>query len=195
MYKLYFWLFLQLALSSPSVFAQNLDTALIVTPQILSASSSEQNEWVSLSVSIGFIHSTLSVTAPDGTTPGTALQDTLNSSKTLTEKALRSVLNADVSSKQEPSGNPDGIAASITVFPNPFVDHLTLYFDGSAIETGNAPLQYTLLDITGNSLETGPLERGGKEIAMSSIPNGVYFLVLFQNDQEIKSFKLLKNNL
>lgn len=194
MNRFYFWLFFQLALSSPKVFAQDSDTALNTTQRILSSSSSEQNEWGSFSVSIGFINNNLSVTGPEGTAPDTTLLDTIITSKALTDKALHSALHVKVSGTQESFGNPHGIIASITLFPNPFVDHLTLFVDKSKVEIGNN-LRYTLFDITGNSLETGPLEPGEREIVMGSMPKGVYFLVLFQNDEEIKSFKLLKNNL
>lgn len=194
MHKLYFWLFLQLALSSPKLFAQNSNTQVTAISKILSASSSGQNVSGSLNVSIGAIHYTLYALNPENTVSKTLPQDTVISSKLLTTRALLSMKGeAPEKNLNRLESNPE-ITAAIKVYPNPFVDQITLYIDASSRASGSN-LRYALLDISGNPIKTGLLKPGEKEITMGNVPKGAYLLALFQNDQQINSFKLLKNNL
>jgi len=185
-------LFLQLAISSPALFAQNVHPASIASSKILSTSISAQNELGGISVSIGFVQNILTAITPEDDTSNAVSPDSTVTSADLTATALRAALNPKLNFSNSDTENQSEISASVSVYPNPFVDRLTLSFDNTLIEV-DSDYRYSLLNSRGENIETGPVQAGEKEIAMSTMPSGIYFLVLSQHNQHIETFKLLKN--
>ncbi len=84
----------------------------------------------------------------------------------------------------------EGINLSISAYPNPTTDYLTLKIDG------NVQTQYiaSLYDITGKLLKAKNITANKTEINTNDLPAGTYFLKVTDNKKEIKSFKIIKNN-
>ncbi len=79
---------------------------------------------------------------------------------------------------------------SLTAFPNPTVDKLTLQLSGY----DNEWLSYQLYDAQGKLLNTGTVTAQQTLISMSSLPPATYFmdLITYEN-KKIESFKIIKN--
>jgi opacity protein-like surface antigen len=82
------------------------------------------------------------------------------------------------------------MAISLSVFPNPTSDNLTLeigdYFD--------AKLSYQLMDIQGKLLDSKLIEAQQTRINMNSLPSATYFLnVVNQENKKIQSFEIIKH--
>jgi hypothetical protein len=76
----------------------------------------------------------------------------------------------------------------LTVGPNPTIDFLILT---SSMEN-LAELSYYLTDLNGKKL-MNPIHFTGKaEISMVNYPTGMYFLIMQNISEEIKSFKIIK---
>ncbi len=89
-----------------------------------------------------------------------------------------------------------GINPECTVYPNPTTDYLTLKIDGD-VQTRHAlsqqALSYQLYDINGKLLENKKMTGGETNIDMNGFTPSTYFLKVFSNNQEIKTFKIIKN--
>jgi hypothetical protein len=83
----------------------------------------------------------------------------------------------------------NGINLSVSAYPNPTNDYLTLSADN--FETSN--LSYQLFYMKGKLLESKKLEGNQTRIVMSNLVPATYFLKVTQNNQEIKTFKIIKN--
>ena len=83
-----------------------------------------------------------------------------------------------------------GIDLGLNVYPNPTTDYLTLKVD---LYEGNN-LTYTLYDINGKILETKSIDESLTTIEMSTYVPASYFLKIVQTDQEVKTFKIIKNH-
>jgi hypothetical protein len=77
----------------------------------------------------------------------------------------------------------------ITAFPNPTTDFIGLKFDNSK----PASLQYTITDMIGKVLQTGRLCENNQQINFANYTVGTYFIIIKQNNQFVKSFKIIKN--
>jgi hypothetical protein len=78
---------------------------------------------------------------------------------------------------------------SLTAFPNPTTDNLTL----QTSEYNNEKLFYQLFDIQGKQLYNGQITTKQTPINMSGIKTGTYFLhVLDQENKKIQSFQIIK---
>jgi hypothetical protein len=82
-----------------------------------------------------------------------------------------------------------GIDLGLNIYPNPTTDYLTLKVD---LYEGN-DLTYTLYDINGKILETKSIDESLTTIEMSTYSRASYFLKVVQNEQEVKTFKIIKN--
>ena len=78
---------------------------------------------------------------------------------------------------------------NISVFPNPTTDIISLQIENS--KTKN--LQYTLTDISGKILQNKEIESNIEQLDFSTFTNGIYFLTVKQENQIIKSLKIVKN--
>lgn len=94
----------------------------------------------------------------------------------------------EISVKTEIKGTK-GITLQCTVFPNPTTDFVKLKLEDFKIEN----LSYQLYDMSGKLLEYKMVEGNETIIVMSQLAPAIYFLKVTQNDNVVKSFKIIKN--
>ncbi|MDP2386351.1 MAG: T9SS type A sorting domain-containing protein [Bacteroidota bacterium] len=81
------------------------------------------------------------------------------------------------------------ISLSFSVYPNPTTDFLKL-------NTGNYKSQnllYQLSDMNGKILESKKTQPVETTISMLNNASGIYFLKVMDNNNELKTFKIIKN--
>lgn len=79
---------------------------------------------------------------------------------------------------------------SLTAFPNPTADHLTLQIS----DYNNEKLSYQLFDMQGKQLSNGQIVAQQTQINMNSLPAATYFVnVVNQENKKVQSFKIIKN--
>jgi hypothetical protein len=79
---------------------------------------------------------------------------------------------------------------SLTVFPNPTADNLTLQIS----DYNNEKLSYQLYDLQGKLLNNGQITAQQTQIDMNSLPSATYFVnVVNQENKKVQSFKIIKN--
>ncbi len=85
--------------------------------------------------------------------------------------------------------NSPEIILSMSVYPNPTKSLVSL-------TVGNlerADLQYYLTDSTGKQLQSRKIIDFETQIQIENYPNAVYFLNVFDNNKQLKTFKIIKN--
>ncbi len=82
-----------------------------------------------------------------------------------------------------------GIILELTAFPNPLTDYLTLKAEN--YNTDN--LSYQLFDMNGKLLESRKITGDKTEIEMINLVPAYYFLKIMENNNGIKTFKIIKN--
>jgi len=79
---------------------------------------------------------------------------------------------------------------SLSVYPNPTADNLTLQI----LDYNNEKLLYQLFDIQGKLLNNGQVTAQQTQINTASLPSATYFINVFnQENKKVKSFKIIKN--
>ena len=79
---------------------------------------------------------------------------------------------------------------SLSVFPNPTADNLTLQIS----DYNNEKLSYQLFDLQGKLLNNGQVTAKQTQINTSSLPSANYFInVVNQENKKVQSFKIIKN--
>ena len=76
-----------------------------------------------------------------------------------------------------------------SVYPNPTIENLTLTikeFDISNID-------YQLYDINGKIISNGQINQNETQIEMVNLPAALYFLKITNNQNVLKTFKIIKN--
>lgn len=76
---------------------------------------------------------------------------------------------------------------NISAYPNPFTDGFTL----ESPEGFSGSIQ--LIDAKGKILVNNAIAGGVAQIPTNQVPPGTYALIVFQEEQEIKVFKLIKS--
>lgn len=76
----------------------------------------------------------------------------------------------------------------IQVYPNPTIDYLTLNVGNSDISS----LNFQLYDITGKLIENKKIASPIETILMGNLPSAIYFLKVTNNNEEVKTFKIIK---
>src|SRR5574344_1221221 len=82
-----------------------------------------------------------------------------------------------------------GINLSVTAYPNPTTDYLTLSI--SEFEISN--LTYQLYDMNGKLLQNEKITGNQTSIVMSNLVPANYFLRVIHGNKELKTFKIIKN--
>lgn len=82
-----------------------------------------------------------------------------------------------------------GITLSVSAYPNPTTDYLTLSIEEFDISN----LTYQLFDINGKLLQNERITGIQTSIVMSKLVAANYFLKVIQDNKEIKTFKIIKN--
>ena len=78
---------------------------------------------------------------------------------------------------------------SLSVFPNPTSDYLTLKVE----DYNNEALNYTLLDEQGRLVLNEQITTQDTQVAMSTLARGSYFINIVQTNKKIQTFKIIKN--
>ena len=78
---------------------------------------------------------------------------------------------------------------SLSVFPNPTSDFLTLKVQ----DYNNEALSYNLLDEQGKSVLNEQITNQDTQVAMSTLARGIYFINVLQANKKIQTFKIIKN--
>ena len=81
------------------------------------------------------------------------------------------------------------INLSVTAYPNPTTDYLTLRIDEFEISN----LSFQLYDISGKLLQSEKITGNQTNIVMSNLVPANYFVKVIAGNQLIKEFKIIKN--
>lgn len=81
-----------------------------------------------------------------------------------------------------------GINLSVTAYPNPTTDYLTL----SIGEFDISNLSYQLYDMNGRLLQNEKITGSQTSIVMSNLVPATYFVKVIQGSKEVKTFKIIK---
>ena len=81
-----------------------------------------------------------------------------------------------------------GINLSVSAYPNPTTDYLTLRIDEFEISN----LSFQLYDMTGKLLQTKKLTGTETQIDMSSYVSSTYFVRVITGNKSVKEFKIIK---
>jgi len=82
-----------------------------------------------------------------------------------------------------------GINISVTAYPNPTTDYLTLRID--EIEISN--FSYQLYNMNGKLLQSEKITGVQTRIIMSNLVPATYFIKVVKGNREVKTFKIIKN--
>ena len=85
--------------------------------------------------------------------------------------------------------NPLSANISLSAFPNPTSDFLTLRIDGEYI----SGLDCAMYDISGKEIMHQRISSSETSIDMQSIPSATYFFRVTKEKNEVKTFKIVKN--
>ena len=80
------------------------------------------------------------------------------------------------------------IILSVSAYPNPTTDYLTLKVGNFELST----LKFQLYDMNGKLLQNKKIEGGETNILMSNFASATYFLKVIQDNKEVKTFKIIK---
>ena len=73
-------------------------------------------------------------------------------------------------------------------YPNPTKDFIILKITDSALNN----LQYTLFDVNGKAIASGSITESSTQIQLKHLSIGAYILKVSQQNQSLKTFKILK---
>ena len=83
----------------------------------------------------------------------------------------------------------NGVNLSVSAYPNPTTDYLTL--EVKDFELSN--LHFQLYDINGKLLQNEKITGNQTSIVMSNLLPATYFVKVIQGNKEVKTFKIIKN--
>ena len=82
-----------------------------------------------------------------------------------------------------------GINLSVSAYPNPTTDYLTLRIEEFDISN----VSYQLYDINGKLLKNEKITGNQTSIVMSNLVPATYFVKVLQESKVVKTFKIIKN--
>ena len=82
-----------------------------------------------------------------------------------------------------------GFNFSLQAYPNPTTDYLTLNLGKAELST----LNFQLYDIGGKLIESKKITSTTETILVENLPSATYFLKVTNNNNEVKTFKIIKN--
>lgn len=82
-----------------------------------------------------------------------------------------------------------GVSLSISAYPNPTTDYLTLEVKDFELST----LHFQLCDMNGKLLQREKITGNQTSIVMSNLVPANYFVKVIQGNKEVKTFKIIKN--
>ena len=83
----------------------------------------------------------------------------------------------------------NSINLGLSAYPNPTTNFLTLNVGNAELST----LNFQLYDILGKLIESRKIISISETIAMENLPTATYFLKVSNNNNEVKTFKIIKN--
>ena len=86
------------------------------------------------------------------------------------------------------TGEAKGINLSVTAYPNPTTNNLTLEIK----DIDRSMLHFQLYDMQGKLLESKKITGNQTGIVMSNLVPATYFIKVIQGNKEIKTFKIIK---
>jgi len=86
--------------------------------------------------------------------------------------------------------NPALTTVKVTAitYPNPTADDVVLKITDTALDN----LSYTLFDVTGKAISNGGITNRDTQITMQQLAIGIYILKVNRDNQELKTFKIIK---
>ena len=86
--------------------------------------------------------------------------------------------------------NPELTTVNLTVvtYPNPTKDFIILKITDSALNN----LRYTLFDLNGKAISSGSITESNTQVQLKHLSIGAYILKVSQQNQSLKTFKILK---
>jgi hypothetical protein len=85
--------------------------------------------------------------------------------------------------------NETTINLEMNVYPNPVTNFLTLKVDDVELST----LSFQLIDLKGKVITNKKVNSATTTVAMENLPTATYFLKVTDNNQIVKTFKIIKN--
>jgi hypothetical protein len=76
-----------------------------------------------------------------------------------------------------------------SAYPNPVTDYVILKVENYKTEN----LTYQLYDMRGKLIESRKIISSTETIGMENLPSAIYFLKVTNNNNEVKTFKIIKN--
>ena len=83
----------------------------------------------------------------------------------------------------------NSIKLELTAYPNPTTNYLTLNLGKTELSN----LNFQLYDMSGKLIESNKITSITETIRMENLPSSTYFLKVTNNNKELKSFKIIKN--
>jgi hypothetical protein len=81
------------------------------------------------------------------------------------------------------------INLELTAYPNPTTNYLTLNIGKAEVST----LNFQLYDISGKIIESRKIISNSETIGTENLPSATYFLKVNNDNNEVKTFKIIKN--
>lgn len=85
--------------------------------------------------------------------------------------------------------NETTINLELSVYPNPTTNYLQLKIEDFELST----LNFQLIDLQGKVIENKKVTATTSTINMETLPKAIYFLNISDNNQIVKTFKIIKN--
>ncbi len=82
-----------------------------------------------------------------------------------------------------------GIELTMSVYPNPTADFVFLNIENFWGQS----MTFGLYDLQGKLIEKQKINRSQTSIPMVELANAIYFIKVFNNSNELKTFKIIKN--
>lgn len=82
-----------------------------------------------------------------------------------------------------------GINLTVSAYPNPTANYLTLTVDNFELST----LTFQLYNMNGKLLQSRQISSKETSIIMSNLVPAIYFVEVIQRNKKIKTFKIIKN--
>jgi hypothetical protein len=84
------------------------------------------------------------------------------------------------------------ISLNMQAYPNPTSNYLTLNISFLS-SLSNESMNYKLFDITGKLIKNKKITSAAEIISLENLSSATYFLKVENNNQELKTFKIIKN--
>ena len=89
-----------------------------------------------------------------------------------------------------PTGINENTGREVNIYPNPATNHIYISINNEIFNT--ASCSYQLFDIMGREVNTGIVSKENQLLDISSIPEGIYFLNIYANNELLNIQKIVK---